>query len=360
METRKYWLNLFSAKTWDEFLGHGGTVTGFPEGRWKRLQRVEIGDYFLCYLTGVSRWIGILEVTSEIYHDTSPIWEDKTFPCRFEVKPVVTLTPETAVPIHLLSDRLSYFQNLKNPNAWSGFFRGSGNQIEPDDAEVVIEALRQAADSPVERPVDKSKLGPRPAAIETDDGSVTVPEAEQTEQPSDHTEIQWLLLRLGNDMGLDIWVASNDKGKRYQGKSFKDLPRLRHELPLQFDQATNRTIELIDVLWLSGNSIRAAFEIESSTAIYSGLLRMADLVSMQPDLNIPLYIVAPDERREKVLQEVNRPAFNQGRRTPLNQIVRYIPFSSLRESVEKYRAISHHLQPGFIEEVAEPCDLEES
>jgi hypothetical protein len=37
---------------------------------------------------------------------------------------------------------------------------------------------------------------------------------------------------------------------------------------------------------------------------------MSDLIAMQPDLNIPLYIVAPDERREKVLAEVNRPTFH--------------------------------------------------
>ena len=28
---------------------------------------------------------------------------------------------------------------------------------------------------------------------------------------------------------------------------------------------------------------------------------MSDLIAMQPNLNIPLYLVAPDERREKVL-----------------------------------------------------------
>jgi hypothetical protein len=80
---------------------------------------------------------------------------------------------------------------------------------------------------------------------------------------------------------------------------------------LQFDEATNRTIELIDVLWLKGNAVVAAFEIESTTSIYSGLLRMSDLIAMQPNLNIPLYLVAPDERRQKVFAEVNRPTFSR-------------------------------------------------
>ena len=57
---------------------------------------------------------------------------------------------------------------------------------------------------------------------------------------------------------------------------------LWRKLSRQFDDATNKTIELIDVLWLESDAIIAAFEVEHTTAIYSGLLRMSDLVSMQP------------------------------------------------------------------------------
>ena len=77
-------------------------------------------------------------------------------------------------------------------------------------------------------------------------------------------------------MGFDLWVARNDRGRQVRGQKFADLPKLKSELPLQFDEATNRTIELIDVLWLKGNAIVAAFEVESTTSIYSGLLRMSD------------------------------------------------------------------------------------
>jgi len=82
------------------------------------------------------------------------------------------------------------------------------------------------------------------------------------------------------------------------------VPRNRESLPKQFDPATNRIIELIDVLWLQGTAIVAAFEVESTTSIYSGLLRMSDLVSMQPNISIPLFLVAGDKRRDKVIEQV--------------------------------------------------------
>ena len=60
-----YWLDLFTGKTWKEFLNAGATVSGFRESRWATVKRIKSGDYLLCYLTGVSRFIGVLEVTSE-------------------------------------------------------------------------------------------------------------------------------------------------------------------------------------------------------------------------------------------------------------------------------------------------------
>jgi hypothetical protein len=171
-------------------------------------------------------------------------------------------------------------------------------------------------------------------------------------------EIQWLLLKLGSDMGFDIWVARNDRGKEYKGNRIGDLKRLKNELPLQFDDATNRTIELIDVLWLQGNAIVSAFEIESTASIYSGLLRMADLIAMQPNLNIPLYLVAPDDRREKVMTEVSRPTFSR-LSPPLSEVCSYISFSSLKENIDKVSYIIRYVKPAFLQEFSESCVLED-
>ena len=370
--TSNYWLDLFTGTTWHEFLEADGEVSGFRRSRWSTVKKIKPGDKLLCYLTGVSRFIGLLEVTSLPYLDATPIWKDEEFPSRVNTKILRALEPETAVPVLLLRDKLTVFRGLKNDRAWSGAFRGSPTRWKPEDGSIVEQALERAEREPIVRPVDQRKLSRRPNPINTPVGPVTIPDQEPEassqfdgepspkevlREDSAHTEIQWLLLKLGSDMGLDVWVAQNDRGRSYQGSSFSTVPRLRGELRIPFDEATNRTIRLIDVLWLRGNAIVAAFEVESTTTIYSGLLRMADLVSINPNLNIPLYLVAPDDRRNKVITEVNRPTFSR-LDPPLSEICRLIAFSTLRDYLHTASGFIQYLKPEVLEEMSESLDVE--
>jgi hypothetical protein len=191
---------------------------------------------------------------------------------------------------------------------------------------------------------------------------LTVPTGNDEQIPAKevtaHTEIQWILLKLGSDMGLDVWVARNDRNKEIKNQKFSELPRLLRDLPVKFDEITNKTIELIDVLWIKGNAIMAAFEIESTTSIYSGILRMADLIAMQPNINVPLYIVAPDKRKTKVFEEVNRPVFSL-LNPPMKEMCKFISFSALRRNYSEAASFIKHLKPEFLEDFSETCDLDE-
>lgn len=363
----RHWLDLFTWTTWQEFLQAGGEVSGFRERRWRTVQRMKPGDYLLCYMTGLSRFFAILEVTGKPYQDTTPIWNETVFPARVPVRVILALDPEYAVPVKTLSEKLSYFQDMKSPHSWTGHFRGSPTEEKAADAQIIIDAMYHAQDNPEYREFDRRKLERRVPVYETSEGVVTVPEDDDEtlmedtilvsdDGPVTHEEIQWLLLNLGSQMGLDVWVARNDRGKAYQEMAFADIPRLRHTLPTQFDDATNRTIELIDVLWLEGNAIVAAFEIEHTTSIYSGLLRMADLISMQPNLNIRLYIVAPDERWDKVLREVNRPTFTRSLKPPLTEICQFIPYSALCARLEQMRDMLQYVRPDFLDAISETLE----
>ena len=85
-----YWLDLFTPFTWTRFRNHGADISGFRHRQRKAaFERVKKGDLLLCYLVKLSRWCGVLEVTSEAFEDRSPIFADTEDPfiIRFHVKP---------------------------------------------------------------------------------------------------------------------------------------------------------------------------------------------------------------------------------------------------------------------------------
>ena len=61
------------------------------------------------------------------------------------------------------------------------------------------------------------------------------------------------------------------------------------------------------------------------------ILRMADLMALQPNLSIQAHIVAPLGRRSKVLQEITRPVFALLEKGALSGYCTYLSYDSVRE-----------------------------
>lgn len=119
---------------------------GFPETQQSTVRRVKAGDYLLGYLTKASRWIAVLEVTSDPYEDLSRIWKQALFPCRVNVRVVVSVEPEAGVPALALGKDLQMFRDLKTPN-WGLLFRIAPREITPADGEVIVKAIKEAANN---------------------------------------------------------------------------------------------------------------------------------------------------------------------------------------------------------------------
>jgi type II restriction enzyme len=113
------------------------------------------------------------------------------------------------------------------------------------------------------------------------------------------------------------------------------------------------SIRLIDVLWLerSQANVAAAFEVEHSTSIYSGIVRMLDLALSGGDLHASagLFLVAPDAREAEVRAQLRRPAFSRVGDLDIS----YLPYGELerhREAIARFgtglkaiKAIAHRL-----------------
>ena len=166
--------------------------------------------------------------------------------------------------------------------------------------------------------------GYSPAATDTE------PDADAGERVDRrHVKIQWALIRLGVAEGCTVWVPPGDRHLAYGQYRFAGvtLDRLPH---FGFDENTRRIVVNIDVLWLTRNVIRKAFEIESTTSIYSGLLRLNDLVLAQPNNQIDLYIAADRSKRDKVHAQLMRPSFQQ-----LIPKCQFISFDYLEEQLTR-------------------------
>lgn len=163
-------------------------------------------------------------------------------------------------------------------------------------------------------------------------------------EPNDqisHSEVQGWLLELGRALGYRTWVAANDRGRQYKQMVLGDLSL--EAFPAELVPG-NESVPLIDVIWFEHESARvaAAFEVEHSTSIYSGLVRLLDIASgLQCCEDAAFYIVVPDGRAPEVLAQLERPAF----RTAREQRFRFLAYSELEKNRESIARFGSGLKP---------------
>ena len=156
-----------------------------------------------------------------------------------------------------------------------------------------------------------------------------------------HTTVQGWLRDLGLALGFDVWVAANDKGRSYASGWLGD--GCLAELPSALSDVPGAdAIRLIDVLWLDRvtSRVEAAFEVEHSTSIYSGIVRLLDLALTQVDGLGGLFLVAPDGREVDVRRQLARPTF----RRIAELRVRWLSYGELERHREAMARFGHGLK----------------
>lgn len=358
---------LFSPDTYKAFLRTDRRDTGVPKLPQRTAEEIQPGDVLVCYMTKVSRWCGLLEVVDgQPYHDP----QEDPFPVRLRVKPLVLLEDvEYGLPIRNpeIWATLSFTREEgATSGRWTGKLRRSLVLLDDEDGKLLDRRLRRQYEERREYPLtddDRRKMASRRVRRPEADVAVPAPDPD-SESDADGTQdrgngartshqVQADLARLGVALGLDVWTPRNDREQVLTALGHSDV-RFLHRLPLNYEEATLRTLENIDVLWLKHHSIVRAFEVEHTTAIYSGILRMADLLTLQPNMENRLHIVAPPERRQKVFEELRRPVFSRLERGPLAELCTYLSYGSLDELIAL--ANLQHTWDSVIDDYAEKPD----
>ena len=254
-----YYIDLFSPATYSAFSASSRTVSGFRKRQWAWAQKVQPGDKLVCYVTKVSRFVGILEVVEGPFEDDAPIFapENDPFTTRFEVRPLIWLTPDEGLPIHddRVWNELSFTRgkSKKSPE-WTGRVRASLTSWIEADGKLLERLLSEQLEGGSFAPLtDSEKRRFQTHWVRREEGAVpvSVPEDSVDEEAvstnvelevRESIQIQAALAGLGAQMGLRIWLPRQDRSR--VARVWDDEHRqLLETLPLNYDAATLTTIE---------------------------------------------------------------------------------------------------------------------
>lgn len=149
----------------------------------------------------------------------------------------------------------------------------------------------------------------------------------KTEIPAlSHSQVQTLLGAIGAAKNFDIWIPPKDRPAL--DWSISDRFSCLERLPHGYDSASP-VLQEIDVSWVERGSrkLRALYEVEHSTPIYSGLLRLNDVHLVSPSVN-SLAVVSNDTRRSLFVKQIKRPTFQ---RSGLSDLCTFLEYSDVYE-----------------------------
>lgn len=142
------WIVVGSPENFELLRERGFDVCGFKASRRKQSGEMRPGDRLVYYLTGVVQFGGIVEVTSEMFEDSSDFGlrskskAGEEYPFRIQTKPVVIPPPGHYVDVREITDLLDKTRAL-GPQKLGTAFRGNLHRISAADYEQIELLLKE-------------------------------------------------------------------------------------------------------------------------------------------------------------------------------------------------------------------------
>jgi SAM-dependent methyltransferase len=159
-----------------------------------------------------------------------------------------------------------------------------------------------------------------------------VKEIVEVSEESEHDLVIRRLVELGAKEGYASHIGRTEQKKYVEFRKLS-LP-MANNVQYGMDKKGFEIVTEIDVLWLKGDTIVSAFEVEKTTTIDSGINRFRNLFAVQPNTTIETYIVIPNKRKKEAEKKLSSPA---NVKNGLTQKIGYILFDDLdiKGNVEK-------------------------
>lgn len=209
------------------------------------------------------------------------------------------------------------------------------NGHQPDNKEImeILEEIGEPTDGKWRLKVEKIQ---RQASLIDISKELPIVKFDMQNERKNHTEVIFALANLGKLAGFKIWIGKKEQGQKYHTIFLKEICDYE-ELPiLELKREARQIIEQIDIIWFKKDDPVAAFEIENSTNVQTGIMRFVNLIRKEPKIASKLYIISPDSRKSKVEKELKNPAFI-GDPIYIEKKVRYILYSNFMSMYNSIR-----------------------
>ena len=147
-----------------------------------------------------------------------------------------------------------------------------------------------------------------------------------------HEKAEAVLLFLGNLLGFDTYTP--DKGRIVEGQALGNIATLQ-ELPYFGSEKIMESAQNIDVVWVKDEWPEYFFEVEHTTGITPGLLRIYQVAEK---LSAKCFIIAPIRMQPKFKREIEKPPFNK-----LKERYKFKSYEELKKiylATQRYQEVS--------------------
>ena len=144
------WINVGSVDNFEVLRERGFDLSPFKASREQQSSEMRPGDRIVYYLTKDVLFGGVVEVTGEMFENTSDLGlrsdgkPGEDYPYRIATKPVVIAKPGNAIDVREITDLLEKTRKF-GPKKLGMCFRGNLHKISEGDLKTIEGLLKQRA-----------------------------------------------------------------------------------------------------------------------------------------------------------------------------------------------------------------------
>jgi DNA modification methylase len=128
---------------------------------------------------------------------------------------------------------------------------------------------------------------------------------EEVGEKYDHERVIRVISQLGADFGFDVWIGDPEVRKNAELKKYRTVEELKIAA---VDKVVLDRLKNVDVVWLRRKTMPVCLiEVEHTTDLRGGLVRMANIFEVAPHLDVKTFTIIPDKRVLKLKEVLSEP-----------------------------------------------------